>query len=63
MGLKDAAKIQLKKTLNDLRKGELEKIDKKLEAKEEIKRVKNAMINQEDPESRKLSLVDDQVIV
>ena len=61
MDLKDAAKIQLKKTLNDLRKGELEKIDKKLEAKEEIKRVKNAMINREDPESRKLSLVDDQV--
>ena len=63
MDLKDAAKIQLKKTLNDLRKGELEKIDKKLEAKEEIKRVKNAMINRDDPESRKHSLVDDQVII
>ena len=61
LDLKDAAKIQLKKTLNDLRKGKLEKIDKKLEAKEEIKRVKNAMINREDPESRKQSLVDDQV--
>ena len=59
LDLKDAAKIQLKKTLNDLRKDELEKIDKKLKAKEEIKRVKNAMINREDHESRKLSLVDD----
>ena len=62
MDLKDAAKVQLKKTLNDLRREEFEKLDKKLEAKEEMKRVENAMINREDPdEGRKRSFVEDQV--
>ena len=61
MDLKGAAKNQLKKTLNYLRKEELAKIDKKFEAKEEIKMVENVMINGEDPENRKRSLIDDEV--
>ena len=57
--LKDTAKNQLKKTLTDLRKEELEKIDKKFEAKEEMKRVATAMtFHQEDTEHRKRSPLD-----
>ena len=62
MDLKDAAKNQLKKTLNDLRNEELTKIDKKFEAKEEIKRVEKVMINGGDPEIRKRSLIDDEEV-
>ena len=61
MDLKGAAQNQLKKTLNYLRKEELRKIDKKFEAKEEIKMVENVMINGEDHENRKRSLFDDEV--
>ena len=57
--MKDTAKNQLKKTLTDLRKEELEKIDKKFEAKEEMKRVATAMtFHQEDSEQRKRSPLD-----
>ena len=61
MDLKGAAQNQLKKTLNYLRKEELRKIDKKFEAKEEIKMVENVMINGEDHENRKRSLFDNEV--
>ena len=61
MDLKGAAKNQLKKTLNYLRREELAKIDKIFEAKQEIKMVENVMINGEDPENRKRSLIDDEV--
>ena len=57
--MKDTAKNQLKKTLTDLRKEELEKIDKKFEAKEEMKRVATAMtFHQEDSEHKKRSPLD-----
>ena len=56
--MKDAAKTQLKKTLTDLKKEELRKIDKKAG----IKRVENAAISEEDRgESRKRSLFGDEV--
>ena len=61
MDLKGAAKNQLKKTLNYLRREELAKIDKIFEAKQEIKMVENVMINGKDPENRKRSLIDNEV--
>ena len=56
--MKDAAKTQLKKTLTDLKKEELRKIDKKAG----IKRVESAGTNGEERgESRKRSLFGDEV--
>ena len=51
MDLKDGAKIQLTKTLNYLRKEELEKLTRNLKQKRKS-RVESVMINREDPELR-----------
>ena len=56
--MKDTAKNQLKKTLTDLKKDELTKIDKK----GGIKRVEDEATNGEDREGEgKRSLFDDEV--